>query len=354
MSVSQLNLTHFRNLQDTELRFDSNRISITGVNGSGKTSFLEALSILHCNRSFRTFDTKQAIQHGSEHFVLFGDLDDHRVGIQKSHKQTTIRIDQQNIRSISELASIRPIQSITPERFQLLQGSPKARREYIDWIVFHVEPRFHQVWQSYQRALVQRNILLKQKASITALTPWNAQLANYGEMMNQLRMTTIQSISSRISSELISLDPELADIELRWQSGWKKDCDLVTALNKAQRQDLQQGFTSVGPHRAELKLIIDKYPVSQVLSRGQMKRLIISLIKLQLNLVRSDQRREVTLLLDDLNSELDEEGQRNIFESLDQPGIQVFFSNIEHVIPDWMTTDSLQRFHVEHGMIREL
>jgi len=352
MGVRQLRLTQFRNLQDQTLEFESDRILISGDNGSGKTSFLEALSVLHHHRSFRTHELKQAIQHGKDSFTLFGVINECSIGIQRNRQSSRLRINQEDVSHVSALARIRPVQSITPERFHLLHGSPAQRRSYVDWMVFHVEPSFHQHWQSYRKTLQQRNVLLKQSAPLDQIRRWDKHLHEQGEALNHLRVNVVRKLEEILPYWLDQFKSlGMNEIECRWQKGWKSELSLAIALSESLQTDYKQGFTTVGPQRADLKLFLGKHPVQQVLSRGQLKRLIIALIHLQLKIVHEVSQVGMTLLLDDLNSELDEEGQRLILDSLDQPDLQVFISNISQHSPKQWQNSELQRFHVEHGMI---
>src|SRR5690606_17108308 len=148
MPLKRLTVTAVRNLHPVTLH-PSPRINIiSGPNGSGKTSLLEAIHILGLARSFRSTRLQPVIQYQQDSCTVFGEVflsggNASKIGITRSRQADyDIRINGQNARSTAELAEVLPLQLINPDSFRLLEGAPKQRRQYLDWGVFHVEHRF--------------------------------------------------------------------------------------------------------------------------------------------------------------------------------------------------------------------
>ena len=167
MSLSRVTVTGVRNLHPVTFS-PSPRINILyGANGSGKTSVLEAVHLLGLARSFRSVRLNPVIQHELQSCTVFGQVElaeggHSALGISRDRQgEFQIRIDGQNARSAAQLAEILPLQLINPDSFRLLEGAPKIRRQFLDWGVFHVEPRFMSTWQRLQKALRQRNSWLR-------------------------------------------------------------------------------------------------------------------------------------------------------------------------------------------------
>ena len=124
------------------------------ANGSGKTSVLEAIHLLGLARSFRSARLLPVIQYEQLACTVFGQVElaeggHSSLGISRDRGgEFQIRIDGQNARSAAQLAEILPLQLINPDSFRLLEGAPKIRRQFLDWGVFHVEPRFMATWHS--------------------------------------------------------------------------------------------------------------------------------------------------------------------------------------------------------------
>ena len=152
MSLRRIMVTAVRNLHPVTLS-PSPRINILyGANGSGKTSVLEAVHLLGLARSFRSTRLNPVIQYEQPACTVFGEVEltsggTSNLGVSRERQgEFTIRIDGQNAKSAAQLAELLPLQLINPDSFRLLEGAPKIRRQFLDWGVFHVEPRFLPAW----------------------------------------------------------------------------------------------------------------------------------------------------------------------------------------------------------------
>src|SRR5690606_22461163 len=198
MSLVRLSVTGVRNLSAVTLA-PSPRINLLyGDNGSGKTSLLEAIHLLGLARSFRSTRLSPVIQHEQQSCTVFGQLDAlagaHQLGVSRDRDgEMQIRIDGQNARSAAQLAEALPLQLINPDSFRLLEGAPKVRRQFLDWGVFHVEPRFLPAWQRLQTALRQRNSWLRRGTLDSASqAAWDRELSLASEEIDGYRRAYIQ------------------------------------------------------------------------------------------------------------------------------------------------------------------
>ena len=164
MSLRRLEVRDFRCIAATDLEFDGRCNLISGANASGKTSLLEAIFFLGRGRSFRTARNETLIRKGADELLLTGRFEAggsvRPVGVRYSREGFEARAAGNRIGSLAELATILPVQAIDPEVHRLVEEGPQERRRYLDWGVFHVEPRFVEQWRRYQRALKQRNAAL--------------------------------------------------------------------------------------------------------------------------------------------------------------------------------------------------
>ncbi len=133
MAIRQLSLTDFRNLKSATLDFDRGLNLVSGDNGAGKTSLLEAIFVLCQARSFRSNQLRQCIRHDKSGFLLFGRFDGFKAGLARHDDKTEIRIDGEVIRRRSELVKRSPIQIVNADSFVLIDGSPAMRRAFLDW-----------------------------------------------------------------------------------------------------------------------------------------------------------------------------------------------------------------------------
>lgn len=361
MSLSRVNVTAVRNLHPVTLS-PSPRINILhGANGSGKTSLLEAIHLLGLARSFRSTRLLPVIQYDQPACTVFGQvqLADGRqtnLGVSRQRQgDFKIRIDGENARSAAQLAEALPMQLINPDSFRLLEGAPKIRRQFLDWGVFHVEPRFLPAWQRLQKALRQRNSWLRHGTlDAASQAAWDRELCLASDEIDGYRRAYIQALKpvfERTLSELV----ELEGLSLSYYRGWDKDRQLIDVLTSTLTRDQQIGHTQAGPQRADLRLRLGGHNAADILSRGQQKLVVCALRIAQGHLVDQAKRGQCIYLVDDLPSELDEHHRRALCKLLDDLNCQVFITCVDHELlrEGWRSDTPVAMFHVEHGSITQ-
>jgi DNA replication and repair protein RecF len=273
--------------------------------------------------------------------------------------EVQIKLGGQQVRSVAELAERLPLQLINADSFDLLTGTPGARRQFLNWGVFHVEHRFYPEWLRFQRCIKQRNKLLRHdKLGEAELAVWTRDLAIAGERINTFRLDYFSALAPRFREIMARLAPELEALELRFRSGWDKALSYSEALAGSTAADRDQGYTHVGPQRADIKVTIGGYSAAETLSRGQQK-LVVCGLKLAQGQLMSEfvagSDGSCVYLIDDLPSELDALHCRLVCGELLRMDAQVFLScvrreDLEHM---WPAGTTLKLFHVEHGSLVE-
>jgi DNA replication and repair protein RecF len=356
MSLRRLEVRDFRCIASAELEFDSRCNLISGANASGKTSLLEAIFFLGRGRSFRTARNETLIRKGTPELLLAGRFDagggTRPVGVRYSREGFEARAAGNRIGSLAELATILPVQAIDPEVHRLVEEGPQERRRYLDWGVFHVEPRFVEQWRRYQRALKQRNAALRAGLPEAVVRAWDPELLESGTLLAASRrdyFVHLQPHVAALGERLLGLS-----LELSLSDGWAAGTDLVTAIDHAWPRDRERGTTHVGPHRADLSIRVGGELARDRVSRGQQKLTASALLLGQLRCDEALGSTTAALLVDDPAAELDEANlERLISVILELPG-QLFVTALE---PDMMSFRRLpvaRRFHVEHGKVTSL
>ena len=360
MELSKLQINDVRNLQQIKLQGLGRVNLFFGANGAGKTSILEAIHLLGMARSFRGKSVKPLIAHDKPQCTVYGAISSGSagslsLGVQRSVTgDVQIKIAGKPVRSAAQLVEYLPLQTINADSFDLLTGAPRARRQYLDWGVFHVEHRFFNQWQKFQRCIKQRNSLLRRgKIPRSELDVWTRDLASSGDAINQYRREYFSNLVPQFSSIMDALAPELESLELRYRQGWDKSLEYAGALDASMAADKEQGYTHVGPQRADIRVIIGGRPAAEVLSRGQQKLVVCALKLAQGQLMTALGRGVCTYLVDDLTAELDKAHSELVCKWLSSMGVQVFLTSIEQsdVCSVWPKEDNLQVFHVEHGSV---
>jgi len=325
MSLRRLQVTDFRCLQSAALDLDSRFTLISGANASGKTSVLEAIYILGRGRSFRTRRLEHLIRRGSDRFVVFGEVDGlgrrSSLGVEGSAAGVRAKLDGAKATSLAELAPLLPVQIIDPEIHRLIEEGPSRRRRFLDWGVFHVEPRFVDDWQRFQQVLRQRNAGLKSQQPRNVIAAWEGDLVRYGEAVSAARSGYV----TKLAEHAVSVTKSLLGMELSlsYRPGWVRDLSLSEALRQSWTQDQESGSTQVGPHRAELGIRLDGSSVKDRISRGQQKLLAAALLLAQVRMFPPDSPVRPSLLLDDPAAELDNERLAGLINEVGSQSVQL-------------------------------
>jgi len=353
MTLGRVQVTDFRSLHSANFQLDPAFTLITGPNASGKTSVLESIYLLGRGRSFRTRQLQHLIRHGTERFVVFGEVTDasgHRVpvGVEGSATGIRAKIAGEKPSSLAELAVALPVQIIDPDVHRLIEEGPSRRRRFLDWGVFHVEQSFVADWQRYQLVLRQRNAALKSRQPRGVVGVWDAELIRYGERLTGARtryVETLAQAANPIAHQLLGLS-----LSLVYRAGWSKDRSLAEALAHSWNHDQELGATQVGPHRAELSIRLEGAPVKDRISRGQQKLLAASLLVAQVKLFPPSGV-QPTLLLDDPAAELDEHRLATLIGEVLQQAAQLVVTTLHGEFAAFGKPG--RRFALEQGQLRD-
>lgn len=364
MTLKRLLIQNLRNLEGVDIAPSLQVNLIYGENGSGKTSILEAINLLALGRSFRSHKHKPLINHRQQSFTVFGrvhgdDGSEVPIGISRHlDGDASFKANGVLVPSAADLAAYLPVQVINSDTFLLLEGSPKVRRQFIDWLVFHVEPNFFPAWKAIQRCLKHRNSLLRRdRIDAFELATWDNELVGLTDLIHGFRtqcMAQFQGTFTELLKEFISID----GIALNYYRGWDKDKPYADVLSSSFERDKRQGFTHLGSHRADLKITVNGLDAAEVLSRGQQKLLVCALKIAQGYVFTRITGRKSIYLVDDLPAELDEKHRGLLVHWLDTMGTQVFITGVEAetLASSWhdKTKITPKMFHVEQGRVTEV
>ncbi len=361
--LHSLIINNLRNIHALQCEFHPKLTIFHGANGSGKSSILEAIHLLALGRSFRARHNKHMVQYQQPELSVSGKLLDvsrltHTVGMIRSlDNKNTVHFDGDPVQNSSLLAQNLPLQMLEPQSFELLSGSPDARRQYIDWGVFHVEHDFYAVWRKVQRIIKQRNALLKKACRYADLAIWDKELAAQGEVLHQMRDAYVSRLVPVLNQMLQTMAPEFAHaLHLKYSRGWSQQLSLREALEKHFPHDSITGYTHIGPQRATMQVLHDGQPAYQVLSKGQQKCVVCAL-RLGQSIIFDQEKPDTPclFLIDDLSAELDSQNQQRFATILLELKNQVFATciNPSHLQAFTQQQPDHKMFHVEHGIIHE-
>ncbi|HEY3809233.1 MAG TPA: DNA replication/repair protein RecF [Steroidobacteraceae bacterium] len=351
MSLAALQLADLRCLQSASLELHPRLNLISGDNGAGKTSLLEAIFLLGRGRSFRTRHTAQLIRHGAQRLWVHGHTTPppgHSLGMDCQRDEgIQIRIDRLPAGSRVELSQLLPVQVIDPGIHRLLEDGPAQRRRWFDWAMFHVEPNFMRHWQGYTRALRQRNAALQSGGE---LAPWDAELSRLGELLTAGRARLLEELQPYWNAARTSLGA--VDVALGFFQGWSREMSLADSIRAHTGRDQDRGATGVGPHRFDILLRLEGRSAREIVSRGQQKLLGIAMALAMARYLAERADRPTTLLLDDPAAELDAERTAALLATVRDLGAQLVVTTLQPEDERLGVPDAV--FHVERGVVRQL
>jgi DNA replication and repair protein RecF len=357
MRVTRLEIGGLRRFEGVSLSPGPGLNLLTGSNGAGKTSVLEALHLMAYGRSFRGRVRDGLIRQGAQAVEVFVEWQEaggrtRKAGLRHSGQTWEGRLDGADVAHLGELCAALAVVTFEPGSHSLVTGAAETRRRLLDWGLFHVEPDFLRVWRRYSRALKQRNALLKAGARPAELDGWEHELADSGEAITRSREAYLQRWQPLFGAESLSLAPAVGADTMELHPGWRRDeLPLSDALLLARQRDLAAGFTSVGPHRADVRIGFASLPGREALSRGQAKLTALALLLSQARLHADLAGDWPVIALDDLASELDRQHQARVVEGLVATGAQVFVTGTEVPAALEAFSDRLARFHVDQGRL---
>ena len=362
MHLSHLSLKNFRSYSELDLPLAPGITIFLGRNGEGKTNIVESILYMAFLSSHRTSGdlplvklgesaayTRAKIQHPDREMLVELEIN--------AEKANRARINQNPIRSQKELFGLLQCVYFSPEDMDLVRGDPTERRRFIDHILTLRSPRMAGVISDYERSVRQRNALLKTRASLTSLEPWDQQVAKFGAEIIAARLSLLtefnpyfSKIYANISAEKPAHITYKSSIDNPSVNSQENYSVLINTMMERRNQELDRGLTLVGPHRDDLILNLGDHLVKGYASHGESWSVALSLKLAAYELLISEGSKPI-LILDDVFSELDEERRTQLI-SLAQSAEQTFITvAVEGDLPKDLTGTT---YLVKNGSVKLL
>lgn len=342
MVLKELNIVNFKNIAEVSLSFSEGFNCFIGKNGMGKTNILDAIYQLSMGKSYFMLSDHQNIRHGEPFFVLQGKYERDSEPIEiycgvKRDLKKVFKKNQKAYQKLSEHIGLLPLVMVSPEDLALIDGGSETRRKWLDGIICQCDRNYLLQLIRYNKALQQRNSLLKATAGRyldpEMLEIWDEQLCECGEQILQRRLHFVQEFRPLFQSYYEQLSLGREQVEFSYKSSVSGE-DLKSALSRSLERDRLLNYTTVGIHRDDLLLNFGDYLMRKLGSQGQKKSYLIALKLAQYVWISRMNGVKPLLLLDDLFDKLDADRVRQIVRIVggEQFG-QVFMTdtNREHI-----------------------
>ncbi|QNU66985.1 DNA replication/repair protein RecF [Ruminiclostridium herbifermentans] len=367
MIVKSLFLDNFRNHRDTKIDFSDRFNIIYGNNGQGKTNILEAIYLCASGRSHRTSKDNELVMFNSDYFNIntqvFNNGLERNINIKYLNNQKRqIKINEIPIKKIGSLMGNLYAVLFSPEDLSIIKQGPGERRRFVDITLSQIKPTYFYNLQSLSKILKQRNILLKNLYSKSELVDtidiWNYKLAEvaaniiierrkFSEALSEFAQNQHKYISN--NSEIITFNYEC---NFNYQNSDNKTEIMniyLKLLEKSLNRDISLGYTSIGPHRDDYDILINNKSLKLYGSQGQQRSSVLSIKIAEIELINKETGQYPILLLDDVMSELDENRQKYLMESIKY--VQTFITCTNDSKFKNILNNSARYFLIESGSV---
>jgi len=361
MTLKHLSIINYKNIAQADLEFSPNINCFIGNNGMGKTNLLDAVYYLSFCKSATNPIDSHIINHNADVCMLQGKyrMDNNTTeeifcAIRRRQKKQFKR-NKKEYERIADHIGLIPLVMISPADNELITGSSDERRKFMDIAISQYDTSYLKALIRYNRALQQRNILLKNETiDITLLELWENQLVEDGSIVHEKRRSFIEAFTPIFNSFYTRISQSNETVSFDYVSQLN-DGDFKALLIANRRRDTAMGHTTVGIHRDELEMLLDGYPIRKVGSQGQNKTYFVSMKLAQFHFLLNISGKTPLLLLDDIFDRLDSKRVEEIVSLVSEKEFgQIFISDTNRKSLDKILEkhhDNYRLFSVESGEI---
>ena len=336
MYIKSITLNNFRNYSHEVVCFCDGYNLISGTNGQGKTNLVEAIVVASLGESPRTHHIEELIKDDSTEATV-------KIAIEKSFGEQIIeytlnadkifKINGNPIKKLSELFGNLVTVYFSPKELEIVSGGPQERRDFMDADISELSGNYYSLVQRYNKVLFQRNKLLKNtydhKAILDQIDIWNEQLASLAAPIIKTRKNFINQLKQPAQNALSFLSKETEKLEFEYIGAEGNTVaeiknNILTLLKDNLSKDMEVGYTTIGPHRDDVKITLNGKDTKIYASQGQKRSIVLAIKIGELSLFENVTGEKPVLVLDDVFSELDTTRQKKLYDSIN--GYQVLLT----------------------------
>jgi DNA replication and repair protein RecF len=362
VKLTKLRLFHYRNISELEISPSADTNLFSGRNGQGKTNLLESIYLLGYGKSFRTATAKDCIQHGQAECLVEGTIEhgaltrDLCVSISRTEKRLFLLGKPV---ALDEFAGNLHLLAFAREHLNVVRGTPADRRAFLDRAMITLYPGHVNYLAVYGRSLRQRNRMLaaarEQRAAVeeNLLDSWDEAIIKPGARILGNRVRYVEQLKQELPQGLFGSEA----IKMHYCSTITSDDLDVSRVEGIFRQRLRQtrwndqksGYTSVGPHRDDLKLYMNGKSLIDFGSAGQQRSGLLSLYFSQMEIHRKNHGFYPVFLVDDAEAELDRQ-RIDMFLNFLSQRTQTFLTSAKDFVLSSIP-ESTRHFEVQNGTV---
>jgi DNA replication and repair protein RecF len=361
MIINKLSILNYKNISQVEVECSVKTNCFFGNNGMGKTNLLDAIYYLSFCKSHIHAPDSRLIRKGEDFCILQGIYDyngkeeDIFCSIQRNQRKQFKR-NRKEYERLSEHIGLLPLVMVSPADSDLIRGGSDERRRFVDMIISQRDKSYLNALIQYNKALMQRNVLLREQRNDTSLYEvFEMQMATYGQQIYEQRKMFINALGPVFNEYHHLICDSGETVGLSYVSRLSED-DFMNMLKESRAKDRLLGYSSVGVHKDDVVMTLDEQLMRHMGSQGQNKTFLIALKLAQFSYMSSRGMTKPILLLDDIFDKLDAERVEKItaLVSGDHFG-QIFITDTNRKYLDYILEaigQDYALFKVEHGNVR--
>ena len=361
-------MANFKNCESAELVFSEKLNCFVGLNGAGKTNILDSIYYLSFCKSFFSSVDKQNIRHDQDFFSIHGtysfdDKENESVScVQKRDSKKSFKFNKKEYDRLSDHIGKFPLVMISPYDRDLINDGSELRRKFIDGVISQFDPQYLNALLKYNRALLQRNMQLRQFADSrhfdrALLQLWDDQLCGCATEIHRKRHTFLEEFHPIFQHYYEVVSGGREQVEVTYSSKLDQK-PLSQLLEESLQQDSYSCYTNVGIHKDDLEFCLDGHPLKKFGSQGQQKSFVVSIRLAQFEYNYQKIGYKPILLLDDIFDKLDDQRVKKLVRLVgDNHFGQVFITDtqqqrIEQLFDD--TNINHKIFEVDSGHVKTI
>ena len=324
MIIKSLELQDYRNYEHLELSFDKGTNILYGDNAQGKTNILEAIFLSATTKSHKGTKDKDIINFNKEEAHIRTYLEKESIETRvdmhlRKSKSKGIAIDGQKLKKAADLLGLCSVVFFSPEDLSIIKDGPSERRRFVDMELCQLDSFYLYNLNNYNKIVNQRNVLLKdllfQPELRETLHIWDSQLVSFGSKIIERRKLFVEQLNDIIYDIHYKLSGGREEIKVVYEPDVEIE-DFEKSLRCSQDKDIKLKQTTVGPHRDDFSFYVGGIDIRKFGSQGQQRTAALSLKLSEIELVKRITKDTPILLLDDVLSELDNNRQNYLLNSI--------------------------------------
>lgn len=354
--LNKLSIVNYRNLTGTDFDLNNDINCFIGNNGVGKTNALDAIHFLAMGKSYTNSISSQNINHDASFSMIEGIFDKHGKSLQiqchlERDGKKTIKRNRKAYKKIADHVGLIPVVVISPTDIDLISEGSHVRRKFLDRTISQSNKNYLNNLVTYHRILQQRNALLKHFSSTNSfdkdtLSTYNEKLVQFGNPIHEARKTFIKTFHPLFHNRYQYISGSHEPVSVGYDS--KLDGhSFETLLEKSLQKDRMLQYTSVGPHKDDLRFQINDFAIKKFGSQGQQKTFLIALKLAQFDIIRNQMNVLPILLLDDIFDKLDDSRVMQIINLVNDDSFgQLFVTDTNKERTENMIKETAQSYSI--------